>query len=313
MAFMLVLFAAIALIIIFIGLYLTNKTSAQTQGQIRRQRSSSVSVRVDRFQRRSDFAVPYYPRRYATYAEPAGDSWSNFWQLFALNRLIKRRVSDPTPWLGIVLIMLVCFWMGILLLRTIAPNASLAAIVFGQQPAQSSSSGSDNSPSPLYHASQALLRIGQLDPAQYVSQQQYTVWAYSACSTAAMTEVIDAYGHQYHIADILKIEAQIGEITPQLGLVEDQGVARTVSYFGFKTSWGYNLSLNQIISTANSGRPVIVSWPPSRYSGGHLVVVVGGNGSSVDIADSSVYDRHAISRAQFMQWWGGFSAVVTPK
>lgn len=311
--YMLVLFAAIALIIIFVGLYLTHKTSAQTQGQLRQRRSTSViSARAARLTRRTDLVVPYYSQRYAAYAEPASESWSSFWQLFAVSRLFRRRVNDPTPWLGIVVIMLVCFWMGILLLRTLAPNTSIAAIVFGQPASQSSTSETVDSSASIYHASQALMRIGQLDPAQYISQQQYNVWAYSACSAAAMTEVINAYGHNYRIADVLKIEAQIGEITPQLGLLEDRGVARTVAYFGFKTSWGYSLSLNQIISIAQSGRPVIVSWPPSRYAGGHLVVVIGGSSSSVTIADSSLYDRHSVSRAQFMQWWGGFSAVVTP-
>jgi predicted double-glycine peptidase len=128
-----------------------------------------------------------------------------------------------------------------------------------------------------------------------------------------MTEVIDAYGHNYRITDILKVESQLGEITPQLGLLEDVGIQRTVAKFGFKTTWGYSLSLDQIIDTANSGRPVIVSFPPSRYPEGHIVVVVGGNGQSVLLADSSIYNRHSISRAQFMQWWGGFSAIVTPE
>lgn len=309
--YLLVSFAAIALIIIFIGLFLTNKSSTQTQEQPPRRRYAAAT-RSDQYRRRAALDVPYTSRHYAAYAEPVRESWSNVWELFAISRLFRRRVNDPTPWLGIVVILLACFWMGIMLLRTLAPNASIGAMFFGQQATQSSSSGTQNAPSPSYQASQALVRLSQLDPAQYVSQQQYDVWAYSACSTAAMTEVINSYGYHYRIADILKIEAQIGEITPQSGLLEDQGIARTVAHFGFKTSWGYSLSLSQIISIANSGRPVIVGWPPSRYTGGHLVVVVGGNSSTVYIADSSLYNRHALSYAQFNQWWGGFSAVVTP-
>ncbi len=163
-----------------------------------------------------------------------------------------------------------------------------------------------------FNATQDLLRISQLDPAQYSSTQEYNDWAYSACSSAAMTEVINAYGHHYRITDILKVESQLGEITPALGLLEDVGIQRTVAHFGFKTSWGYKLSLDQVIATANQGEPVIVSFPPSRYPQGHIVVVIGGNGQSVLLADSSLYNRHSITRAQFTQWWGGFSAVVTP-
>ena len=108
------------------------------------------------------------------------------------------------------------------------------------------------------------------------------------------------------------MEAAIGEITPALGLVEDVGVANTMTKFGFKTNWGYSLSYDQVIATANRGEPVIVAWPPSRYDGGHLVVVVGGTSQTVFLADSSRYDRHSLSRAQFMTWWAGYSAVATP-
>jgi ABC-type bacteriocin/lantibiotic exporter with double-glycine peptidase domain len=127
-----------------------------------------------------------------------------------------------------------------------------------------------------------------------------------------MTEVMNSYGHKYRITDILKVEYQIGEITPQLGLLEDSGVANTVSHFGFHTIWGHQLTLSQVIQIANKGRPVIVSFPPNRYPQGHLVVVTGGNSSSVNLADSSIYDRRTVSRAQFLKWWGGFSAVLIP-
>jgi predicted double-glycine peptidase len=127
-----------------------------------------------------------------------------------------------------------------------------------------------------------------------------------------MTEVINAYGHHYRVTDILSVEARIREITPQLGLLEDAGIARTVAQFGFKTAWGHNLSLDNIINIANHGRPVIVSFPPDRYAGGHLLVVTGGSGNYVNLADSSLYNRQSLTRAQFLHWWGGFSAIVTP-
>jgi hypothetical protein len=157
-------------------------------------------------------------------------------------------------------------------------------------------------------------RIGQLDPGQYNSQAEYNLWAYSACSTAAMTEVANAYGGHYRIHDILVVEERVSAITPQLGLVDDGGIEHTMAAapFNMQTTWGYRLSLSQVIDTANGGVPVIVSWPPSRYKGGHLVVVTGGNGTSVFLADSSIWNRHAVSRAQFLKWWGGFSAVVKP-
>lgn len=166
-----------------------------------------------------------------------------------------------------------------------------------------------------YHFSLSIhriMRIDQLDPAQYNSAQDYSLWAYSACSTAAMAEVANFYGHHYRIADILKVQASLGEITPKLGLVEDAGIARSMAKFGFTTMWGYRWTLDQVIQLANRGTPVIVGWPPSRYDGGHLVVVTSGTSSTISIADSSRFNRRILTRAQFMQWWAGFVAIVTP-
>jgi len=163
------------------------------------------------------------------------------------------------------------------------------------------------------NASQQLVRISQLDPAQYNSPEEYNTWAYSACSAASLTEVFNAYGHHYRVTDILNVEAQIGEITPALGLLRPEGVEHTAAQFGFKTTWGNAWSLEQVIETANRGNPVIVSFPPDRYDGGHILVVTGGNGTTVYLADTSGWNRHSLSSAQFLQWWEGFAAVVTPQ
>jgi len=158
-----------------------------------------------------------------------------------------------------------------------------------------------------------LVRVSQLDRGQYRSTAEYTTWAYSTCSTAAMTEVMDYYGRHYRITDVLAVESRMGAITPQQGLLEDAGIARTVAAFGFQTTWGYQFSLDQIIDTAHAGTPVIVAFPPQRYPGGHLVVVTGGNRTTVFMADSSRWNRRLLSRTRFLQWWAGFAAVVTPQ
>ena len=162
------------------------------------------------------------------------------------------------------------------------------------------------------NASRALLRINQLDCGQYATQGECDTWAYSACSTAAITEVINSYGYHFQITDILQQETAAKAITPHNGLLDDQGIERTAARFGFTTSWGYNLSLDQVIATANAGTPVIVGSPPAKYDGGHLVVVIGGDSASVKLADSSRYNRTSLSRAQFLNWWGGYSAILKP-
>lgn len=162
------------------------------------------------------------------------------------------------------------------------------------------------------NASKDLVRISQLDPAQYSSDAEFNAWAYSACSTTSMTVVFNAYGHHYRITDVLKVEAELGEITPQLGLTEDIGIARTAERFGFTTDWGRSWTLDQVIAFANAGHPVIVGWPPSLYEGGHLVVVTGGDAQRVYLADSSLWNYRELSHSQFLKWWGGFAAIVTP-
>ena len=127
-----------------------------------------------------------------------------------------------------------------------------------------------------------------------------------------MTEVMNFYGHSYRITDVLAVESSIGAITPQFGLLQEDGIARTVAPFGFQTDAGHHFTLDQIIDIANHGTPVIVGFPPHRYPGGHLLVVTGGNATSVFVADSSVWNWHALSRSRFLSYWAGFAAVVTP-
>ena len=70
-----------------------------------------------------------------------------------------------------------------------------------------------------------VVRVNQLDQAQYASTNEWSTWAYSACSAAAMTEVLNAYGFQMRIHDVLVVESARGDITPQLGLTQDSGIA----------------------------------------------------------------------------------------
>ncbi len=314
MAFLLLLLlAVVALVITFVGYLLT------TRSQLRNQRAA---YSADPYSNRRSRRVPARSIRqpvvahrtavaYTSYVEQG--RWLDRWQTLVIHRLFRWRPGEPTPWVGMTLVLLAVSLVGLFLIRTVMPNATLiGAMVWSYASSSSSSSSSNNTSNQIYAASKNLVRLSQLDPAQYNTTQEYNLWAYSACSTAAMTEVINAYGHHYRITDILKVESQIGEITPELGLLEDVGIARTVTHFGFKTSWGHNLSLDNVIDTANRGEPVIVSFPPDRYDGGHLVVVIGGDSKNVWLADSSLYNRRVLSRTQFMQWWEGFYAIVTP-
>lgn len=218
------------------------------------------------------------------------------------DRLVSWQVGVP----GLLMIFLLCFY----LLNVTLPHSLLWTATLFSSPNPQSTPAPNNPP--IYTASQHLTRLGQLDPGQYQSMQEYNTWAYSACSAAAMTEVINAYGHNYRVTNILTVESSIHEITPELGLLEESGIQHTGTHFNFKTVWGHNFSLDKVIATANSGTPVIVSFPPSKFPGGHILVVRGGDSNYVNLADSSRLNWTQLSHERFLQLWGGFYAIMTP-
>ena len=166
--------------------------------------------------------------------------------------------------------------------------------------------------SSLQAASKSLVRISQVDLAQYNSLQDYNTWWPSACSAASMTEVINAYGHHYRIADILKAETDVKEITPDAGLLEPHGLDKTLARFNFTTHWLNTPSLDDLIAVANSGTPVIINFPRSRWAGGHLLVALGGDKNYVYLADSSRLNMRAMDHKTFLKYWIGFAVIATP-
>ena len=217
---LLMLLAVISLIIILVGFILSNN---QTE-QVPRQRTVyRTPYYVDRSGRR--LREPMRASRVQVVEYTEQRSLIDFWQSLAVHRIFNRRIGEPTPWMGITLILLSVFLLCIFLLKTILPSTSLVGAIFWTNSSTSTTSSQSTSQQkspavqyPYIGASRALVRLSQLDPGQYNSSSEFDTWAYSACSAAAMTEVINSYGHNYRVTDILKVESQIGEITPQLGL-----------------------------------------------------------------------------------------------
>ncbi|GCE15846.1 cysteine peptidase family C39 domain-containing protein [Tengunoibacter tsumagoiensis] len=162
--------------------------------------------------------------------------------------------------------------------------------------------------------SRTLVRVGQLDRQQYASDDEFTTWSPSACSAAAMTEVINAYGNHYKITDILKVEADLQQITPEAGLLQPSGIDRTVNAFGFDAAHLDNPPLDDVLKIANQGQPVIISFPPGTWSaGGHILILRGGHDDTIYLADSSKADMVEMTRTTFLHYWRGFAVVVTPQ
>ncbi|GCE11778.1 C39 family peptidase [Tengunoibacter tsumagoiensis] len=327
---LLVLFV-IAVIITVAGFFLSPK-----QNQLEEPETISYSspIRKDyarRTSRTSAYTQQSYvkynalqPRRSGPFVRPK-QRWqlnSSFVSLFNVRSIWEPRAGQPTPWGGILVVLVALFCIGLISMRAFLPNSGLLVsaawnpppdvptvvptavptLTVGQELAAHTSG-----------ASKALIRLPQMDPAQYNSNDEFDTWGMSACSAASMTEVINAYGHDYRVTDILKVESQIGEITPELGLLRPTGIDHTVAQFGFKTLTPPQHDLNGIIDIANQGHPVIVSFPPQLWSGGHLLVVRGGNDSSVYLADSSKLNMTVMARDKFLSYWGGFAVVPVPK
>lgn len=309
MIILLLTLLAIALTITVAGLLLSLKTSLSHQQEVSYIARDSVVRRTGmNRQRRIKRSVTRTERR----------SWNGIFPSINLGAIFGIRAGAQTPWLGILLILLALFGFSFFSLRSLVfdtgvlvpsawPDAAVAST-----PVASTSSAMQMLPE-TSGASKSLVRLSQLDPAQYSSQQEYDKWAYSACSAASMTEVINSYGNHYRITDILNVESRIGEITPELGLLEPVGIDHTVAQFGFKAVWLTKYSLDDIISVANKGTPVIIGFPPARWSGGHLLVMRGGNAQSIYLADSSRLNMQVMSRPTFLKYWAGFAVGVVPK
>ena len=321
MVILLLVLLAIAIGITLTGLWLTSRKSAPPrrgvsyagQMNVRRPARYNHAVGVNRRMNVRRSAVEVERR-----------AWGDILSSLNITRLFaeQRRRRRDTPWLGITLVLVSLFLFGVFFLRTVLPSPTLFSML-PDNPITSTSNTQNSSKPPAIiftGASKALVRLSQVDPAQYNSPDEYNTWWPSACSAASMTEVINAYGHKYRVTDILKAETNVHEITPDAGLLAPHGLDKTLALFNFTTSWLYNPSalpanpsVDSLVALANSGTPVIINFPPSRWAGGHLLVVIGGNKDYVYLADSSRLNMRAMDRKTFLKYWVGFAVVATPK
>lgn len=162
-------------------------------------------------------------------------------------------------------------------------------------------------------ASTRLVRIDSSSRDQYHTDYQWQVWSYSSCSGIAMTMVMNSYGRHLITADVLQEELNLGVWDVSLGLLREEGIAMTASYYGFDTSANHTRTLQDLITLGNKGTPIIVGVRDSYYyPGGHIFVVLGGDDQYMYIADSSRANFQRMSHSMFLNMWQGFSAVLTP-
>lgn len=163
-------------------------------------------------------------------------------------------------------------------------------------------------------ATQTIQRVDQNNPGLYDAQFPARTWAPSDCSAAAMTAVLRAYGASVGLIDVLSKEVSLGVISAQQGLLAPDGIDRTADAFGFDTQTPSNSSLADLYSYTDSGKPVIISFPPQTWKGGHILVVAGHDGQGdVRLVDSSSYNMQMMPEKKFLSYWRGFAKVLTPR
>ena len=154
-------------------------------------------------------------------------------------------------------------------------------------------------------------------PDLYDSYAQFQEWGGAACSAAALSEVLTAYGVRG--ATIGREIDELGKyISPNWGLLNRHAFAIIAAMHGLRadesTAWTYN----QIIYVSEQlGIPVIVNVRISYgyysfFAGGHFLVVVGGDSQGLAIVDSSEYYIHYLPRDVFYQMFTGYTAAIAP-
>ncbi len=154
-------------------------------------------------------------------------------------------------------------------------------------------------------------------PDLYDSYAQFNDWWDAACSAAVLSEILTAYGVPH-----MSIGRMIDELGPDIsmygGLINDQGFEHVVSKYGLRADYSSNLTLNQMRYITNTlGLPLIVNVRIAYgyyhfLSGGHFLVMTGGDQQGLRIVDSSEYYINYLPIDVFNSMFTGRTIAIVP-
>jgi hypothetical protein len=154
-------------------------------------------------------------------------------------------------------------------------------------------------------------------PDLYDNYAQFVEWGDAACSAAALSEILTAYGVRG--ATIGHEIDELGKyISPNGGLLNRHGFAVVAALHGLRADESNSWTYNQMLYVVQQlGIPVIVNVHISYgyysfFSGGHFLVIVGGDSQGLAIVDSSEYYIHYLPKDVFYQMFTGYSAAIAP-
>ncbi len=159
--------------------------------------------------------------------------------------------------------------------------------------------------------------------AGYDSPAQYAAYWNAACSAADLTMVLRAWGVSVTIGQVIDELAnhQPPYLTPDGGLMDQAGFDFVAEQYGLqaRVHLDGSLTITGMLNLTKQGIPVIVglrddagAYYPAFAGGGHFLLVVGGDATSLQIVDSSLYRITALSEAVFTALWTGEAVVITP-
>lgn len=146
---------------------------------------------------------------------------------------------------------------------------------------------------------------------------QYRLWWPSACSPAALTMALRAWGEAVTIGQVLDRLIAHQAITPASGLLRAGALEQVAKEYGFQalTFWSWNVQ--QLGQVTTQGVPVLVDIVDAKqqtpYPGfvvGHWFVVTDVAGDHISVRDSSGYHIHSLSRGVFHTLFTGIGVVI---
>jgi hypothetical protein len=154
-------------------------------------------------------------------------------------------------------------------------------------------------------------------PDLYDSTAQFNDCWDAACSAAVLSEVLTAWSVPHATIGKL-IDVMQPDISLNGGLLSPHGFQRGAAAFGYRADIDWHLTYKQLLYITNVlGLPVIINVRISYgyyhfFSGGHFLVMTGGDSQGLKIVDSSEYYIHYLPLDTFNSMFTGLTAVIVP-
>jgi peptidase C39-like protein len=155
----------------------------------------------------------------------------------------------------------------------------------------------------------------------YDSRAQFDQWAGAACSAATLAEVLTSYGLPH--MTIGRMIRELGpDISPNWGLLNYNAFNKVAAKYGLRADVYLEqnpLSYKQMLYLTNSlGIPVVVNMRATTgyyrfLSGGHILVMTGGDYNTIRLTDSSLYYMKYLPLNTYNQMARHRNVVIVPK